>query len=372
MESVGVLVDQELARSEITMGTKIMEDIVNGLDGLKPTSPTDLKKLLIDGLGLPIVKTSEKTGKPSFDKYAMEDYELILATKDDDTAKKILEYRGWGKAISTYFTSFIDKACHDGRIRPNFKIHGTKTSRLSCEKPNFQQIPRTTDEAKRWNKYTKKCIVPTPGWKLWEFDYSNLELRLAAAYSQQENLMEAFNSGQNIWKYMMSELGWNDKNRVKTHTYRTLYGAGLRKTAAGEGITLNEAKKLINDFYKPYPRLKYTLKQINDGAKEQGYISLWTKRRRHFPPTESSHKAANSLFQGSGAEVVKRALIEVYETVCDEFCRLVITVHDSIGLEIREGMEDRYIPRVIAIMERIPTNFFQMKFTVDCHIWAEG
>lgn len=372
MESNGVLVNQELSRSEIALGTQIMDSITESLDGLKPSSPKDLKELLIDGLGLPVVKTSDKTGRPSFDKHAMEEYEILLSHKQDLTAQRILEYRGWQKAVSTYFTAFIEKASADGRIRPNFKIHGTRTSRLACEKPNFQQIPRTTDDAKRWNVNTKKCIIPTPGWRNWEFDYGNLELRLAAAYSDQRNLIDAFNRGDNIWEVMMNDLVWNNKSRVKTFTYSVLFGAGVTRIMNAFGVSRYEAQKLIKEFFAPYPRVKWTIGQINDGAKEQGKITLWTGRIRHFPPTESSHKAFNSLMQGGGAEIVKRALIEIFETVCDSFCRLVLTVHDSIVFEIVDGMEDRYIPRIRAIMERIPTDFFGMSFTVDCHEWGQG
>jgi DNA polymerase-1 len=370
MEQNGVLVNQELARSEIQMGNEIMGNITESLNGLKPTSPKDLQELLIERLELPVVKRSKKTNKPSFDKYAMEEYEAILSNKQDTTAQRILEYRGWQKAVSTYFTSFIEKAHGDGRIRPNFKLHGTRTSRLACEKPNFQQIPKTTDERKRWNLNTKKCIVPTPGWRLWEADYGNLELRLAAVYSDQQNLIDAFNRGDKIWEVMKGDLGWDDKNRVKTFTYSVLFGAGVKRIMNAFGVSRSEAVKLIKEFYAPYPRLKWTIGQVNDGAEQQGYITYWTGRRRHFPATESSHKAFNSLMQGGGAEIVKRALIEIFETVCDEFCRLVLTVHDSIVLEIREGYEHIYLPRIQSIMERIPTNFFGMTFTVDVHEWG--
>src|SRR5690606_24969775 len=107
-----------------------------------------------------------------------------------------------------------------------------------------------------------------------------------------------------------------------------------------------------------FPRLQWASETINQGAKEQGYVRYWTGRRRHFPATESNHKAFNSVLQGGGAEIVKRALIEIAETVADENCRLVLTVHDSIVLEIKDGMEDDYLQRAKSIMERIPTEFF--------------
>lgn len=369
MEKLGVYVDAPLAKSELEYGTMRMEAISSEL-GYNPSSPQDLEILLLGNLNLPIVRTTPN-GKPSFDKYAMEEYELLLAHQNDTTAQSVLEYRGWQKACSTYFEKFLLLVSDDGRLRPNFKIHGTRTSRLSCETPNLQQIPRKTTEAKRWGLNTKKCISATAGYRLWELDYSNLELRLAAVYSGQANLIEAFNTGQAIWDYMSGLLGGWEKAKTKTVTYATLYGAGTKKLAQTMGVSLQESKKTKKRYFDTFPRLLWASQTINQGAKEQGFVRYWTGRRRHFPASESSHKAFNSVLQGGGAEVVKRALIEIAETVCDQYCRLVLTVHDSIVLEIKECMEAPYLAKAKAIMERIPTEYFKMTFTVDAHEWGE-
>jgi DNA polymerase-1 len=370
MERIGISVNTGLAESELSLGTKRMREITSDLGGLNASSPKDLEELLTRRLGLPIVRRTNN-GAPSFDKYAMEEYELLLSNKQDPTAQNILEYRGWQKACSTYFEKFLSLLSPDGRLRPNFKLHGTRTGRLSCETPNLQQIPRTTSEAKRWGLNTKKCISPMMGFQLWELDYSNLELRLAAIYSGQDNLIQAFNTGQAIWDYMSELLGGWEKSKTKTVTYATLYGAGTKKLSQTMGVSLQEAKKTKKRYFDTFPRLKWASETINDGAKEQGYVSYWTGRRRHFPATESTHKAFNSVLQGGGAEVVKRALVEISETVCDEYCRLVLTVHDSIVLEIRKGYEAPYLSQAKRIMETIPTDFFEMMFTVDAHVWGE-
>lgn len=365
MESYGVAIDRSLAESELQMGTQIMSQIIEDLGGLNPTSPKDLEHLLLERLGLPVVRKTPK-GKPSFDKFAMEEYEDILGNRNDPTARMVLEYRGWQKACSTYFKAFLEKQDADGRVRPNFKLHGTRTGRLSCENPNFQQIPRTTDEAKRWNLNTKKCITASSGWNLWELDYSNLELRLAAIYSGQQALIEAFNQGQPIWDYMSDLLGGWEKYKTKTATYAILYGAGKKKLDL-----MGIPDEAYRTYFDTFPRFKWASETINEGAKSQGYVNYWTGRRRHFPPSESPHKAFNSVLQGGGAEVVKRALVEISENVCDQSCRLVLTIHDSIVLEIRQSMENLYLAKAQEIMERIPTEFFEMKFTVDAHEWGK-
>lgn len=368
MEQVGVMVNRQLAQQELSLGQTRMAAISDDLGQLNPSSPQDLELLLLGRLGLPVVKTSDKTGKPSFDKYAMEEYELLLANRQDTTAQSILEYRGWQKACSTYFEKFLSLRSADGRLRPNFKLHGTRTGRLSCETPNLQQIPRKTSEAKRWGLNTKKCITGPNGWRLWELDYANLELRLAAIYSGQTALIDAFNTDTvGIWDMMSELLGGWEKTKTKTATYAILYGAGNKRLDL-----IGIDRKAKKHYFDTFPRLKWASEAINAGAKEQGHVRYWTGRRRHFPPSESPHKAFNSVLQGGGAEIVKRALVEIYETVCDQYCRLVLTIHDSIVLEIRKGMEGPYLAKAQSIMERIPTEFFEMTFTVDCHEWGKG
>jgi DNA polymerase I-like protein with 3'-5' exonuclease and polymerase domains len=112
----------------------------------------------------------------------MEQYDEILSHSDDKRAQLVLEFRGWQKAVSSLYKPATELVSIDGRIRPNFKAHGTKTGRLSCESPNLQQIPRSG--TKPWNGDAKQTFIPELGFKLVEFDYSQLEFRLAAAYGQ--------------------------------------------------------------------------------------------------------------------------------------------------------------------------------------------
>jgi DNA polymerase I-like protein with 3'-5' exonuclease and polymerase domains len=173
---------------------------------------------------------------------------------------------------------------------------------------------------------------------------------------------------------MSSLLGGWEKNKTKTVTYATLYGAGKKKLADTMGVTLDEASDTKDLYFNTFPQIKNTIFLVNTHAKEAGYIKYWTGRRRHFPNTESPHKAFNSLIQGSGAEVVKWALIEIWETLTarntNPLCKLVLTIHDSIVLEIKEGLEDVYLPQAQEIMERIPTEFFEMSFGVESHEWG--
>ncbi len=389
MEQVGVLIDEEIAQREYSKGRKAMAEAVHNLGGCKPSSSKDLEKLLIGRLGLPLVKPTKGTKekdpsewKPSFDKFAMEEYDIILARTNDLTAQHILTYRGWSKSTSTYFRAFLEKRQADGRIRPNFKIHGTKNVRISCGKdtenekveidsPNFQQIPKVRDERKPWNMFTKKCIIPTPGWELIEFDYHNLELRFGAVYSGQPELINGFNNGVDIWELMSSLLGGWDKEDTKTLVYSMMFGAGIQRLMNVFGVSDTGAKKIKSDYFKAFPRFKWKSDEAKSTADAVKYIQLWTGRRRHFEFTNEHRKAYNALLQGGGAELVKRALVRIWRDVCDENCRLVLTIHDSLVFEIKAGMRHIYEPKILAIMEDVPPEF-GLKFTADAHIWGEA
>src|SRR5260370_10299776 len=169
--------------------------------------------------------------------------------------------------------------------------------------------------------------------------------------------------------------GWT-KDETKTFTYMILYGAGYKKIALTMGKDLKEAKRQKEEYFGLFPRIEWASQTINDGAKSTGYVSLWNGRRRHFNTGESPHKAFNSVLQGGGAEVVKRALIRIWEELTDfnrnTLCKLVLTVHDSIVLEIKEGWEEAFTTRAAQIMREIPSEFFGMNFDVDIHEWGMG
>lgn len=139
---------------------------------------------MIDELKLPVVKRSPKTGAPSFDKEAMTIYDEMLEHRDNPTANLIKQYRGWQKSVTSNYLPYVELLSLDGRLRPNYKLHGTKTGRMSCEKPNLQQIPRVSN--KPWNGKMKAAFIPEDDFELWEFDYSQLELRLGTAYAKKK------------------------------------------------------------------------------------------------------------------------------------------------------------------------------------------
>ena len=382
----GIKMDLEYCVREMIKGQTIMDQMRKELY-INPASSNGLKSLLIDKLGLPVVKhtkacekcypTDRRTqaqapeyheGKPSFDKDAMKLYDMMLEAKDDPRAKKILRFRGWQKTVG-FYQAYIDLRDGENVLHPGYKIHGTETGRMSCEKPNLQQIPKAS--VKEWNGELKKAFIPRDGFGLWEFDYSQLEFRLTCAYAEQEDLLEVFNDDErDIFDEMAASMGWLRQN-VKTLVYLILFGGGANRASVAFGVSLDEGKELVEEFHGKYSGIRKISRKAQNLASSRGYVQYWTGRRRHFPKGSKYYRAFNSIIQGGEAEIVKRAMIRLEETVCNEDeCRMVLQVHDSIVFEIAVGKEREYFPRIIEAMERVDFDF-GVRFRVEAKRWGE-
>lgn len=368
MESRGVKVDIPLCEKQATVGKFILEDLIDTLGG-NPGSPIFLKKILIDELELPIVKTSPKTGAPSFDKEAMGIYDEILSRKNDPTAQLIKEYRGWSKSVTSNYVPYTELLSPDGRLRPNYKLHGTKTGRMSCEKPNLQQIPRVSD--KEWNGQMKAAFIPEDGYELWEFDYSQLELRLGAAYADEQELKEVFAEGRDIFTEMSKAIGM-PRHDTKTLVYTTQYGGGVTRISHVFGVSTDRASELRQRYFDTYPGFALIAKQASNVCIQKGKIKLWSERYRHFQNRrDDSHKAFNSVIQGGAADIVEHVMVRLFEEVDDNsLCRMLLQVHDSVVFEIRQNLVEEYKERIIKIMTDIKPDF-GVKFAVDAHEWGK-
>jgi len=368
METRGVRIDQDLSFRELIKGQARMEEIKSEL-GLNPGSPKELAQLLLEELGLPIVGLTP-AGKPCFDKKAMVEYDALLSQMEDSRAGLVKEYRGWQKTTSSNYKPYLDLVSPDGRLRPNYKLHGTKTSRLSCEKPNLQQIPRVSTN--EWNGKLKQAFIPGDGAKLFEADFSQLELRLAAAYANETKLLEVLaDQERDIFSEMAADLKWPRQN-VKTVTYLRLYGGGYSKIMSAFGVSESEAIGIRDEFSDKYRRLGAVSRQAAAKCKARGYVQLWTGRRRHFDnPEQQAHKAFNSVIQGGAAEVVKKAIIKLDREVCDDNCKMLLQIHDSVVFEIAEGFENKYQSLIQEVMNESEFDLNNVRFFTDWHEWGK-
>jgi DNA polymerase-1 len=334
--------------------------------GRNPSAPTDLQALLLEELNLPVVAETPG-GKPSFNRAAMEKYDILLSDLGSDLARDILIYRGWTKAISSSYENYLKYVSADGRVRPNYKIHGTVTGRLSCEKPNLQQIPRASQHD--WDGGLKAAFIPADDWELWDFDYKNLELRLGAAYAGEEGLRNIFAAGRDVFSEMAAELGFSRQD-TKTLVYTMQFGGGRQRIADVFGVTLAEAEVIRDRFFQRYPGMFVAMKKAERTANKNSKVKLWSGRYRHFNGSDQTYKAFNAAIQGGAADIVKRQIVRVHSSLDPDEARILLTVHDSIVVEIRKDRVEVLAPKIKEIMETIIPDF-GVRFEVDYKKWGE-
>jgi DNA polymerase-1 len=375
MERRGILINKPICEQEIAVGEGRMNQLRKEL-GINPGSSTQLKTLLIDEMGLPVVKRSPKTGAPSFDKEAMKDYELILSNNPTYTngpwgsvAANILEYRGWQITLGLCYKKFVELVGPDGRLRTDYWLHGTKTTRTSAHDPNLQQVPKAVEKV--WNRNIKRAFEAQPGYCLLQVDFSQGEMRLATGYSKQPYLMETFQWNKDMWGQMMAELN-RTKPECKTLTYAKMYGAQRNKLRLILGG--DDPDQFITDWEKAHDRIMAYSDRAYKLAQARGYIFLWTGRIRHLSkdPEGGPRLAFNSLLQGGLAEIVKSAMIRLYNELDSEDCRMLLMVHDSVIFEIKREYLEQYIAAIKECMSRVTDEInFDVPFDVEEELWGK-
>lgn len=362
---LGVKVNIPLAVRLEARGLEVMREIESEI-GVKFSGPGSVKAtqdLFWNVLKLPVI-LNKKTGKPTLDKEAMKRYDAILARQDNPIAAKLLEFRGWQKSVTAFYRPYQELVDPDGRIRTDFKPHGTVTGRYSSSKPNLQQIPKESD--KEWNGQAKDCFMPEDGHELWEFDYSQLEFRLSASYAREPKLLDVFNDdSRDIFDEMSLDLGLT-RQQCKTLTYSIQYGAGEQRIMDVFGYGRTEARNAINSWYDNYPGIRRVSDRAKQMATQYGKVELWSGRYRHFAkPKMEARKAFNSTIQGGAADMVKLAMNNIHKELPE--LRMVLQVHDALWFEIPNAQVNFYLPQIKEIMQRPPTESNRVIFKVDGH-----
>lgn len=375
MEQRGVRVDQELCQQMLGRAGEEMGEALTHLGGLNPASNKDMYELFVQKLKFPIVKYTPG-GKPSFDKFAVSMYEELLLRANSPLADHIMQYRGWSKASSAFYKAYLEYVSEDGRLRPQYRHHkdadegGTVTGRLSCANPNLQQIPRVSN--KPWHGRVKDAFIPADGYLLYEADFSQAELRLSAAYAKEDRLIQVFAEGRDIFTEMSTTLNMS-RDDTKTFVYSTQYGAGINRIKTVFSISETEARQIRDNYFYNYPGLKALSDRCQIAAARQGFIRLWTGRRRHFRnPSNEAHKAMNSLIQGGVADIVEGTMIRLWNEVdqpSNGEAKMLLQVHDSIVFEIKKGTEQKWTEKIRDVMRSVQPDF-GVVFDVDVKVWG--
>lgn len=382
LEQRGVGTRPDFCSENAERGRSRMSTILRQV-GFNPASPNEIGKYLLDELGLPVLghtdscikckqgqHYSNHDGKASFNKRVMEEYDEILQASNDPTAKLVAEYRGWQKAVTSLYEPILERVGPDGLIRTDFKQHGTVTGRLSAQHPNLQQVPRNSSNI--WNGRAKYAFHSgREDFLLYGYDYSQLELRLAAAYGNEALLLAEFEQDEADPFAVLAPLIFGSftpefRQETKTFVYANLYGAGLKKIAAQLGRPLHEVEGLYANYHNSIPGIMDISKRVSSLMEQRGFVRYWDGRRRHIRDKRESYKAWNSLCQGGGAQLVKRAMLRCQEFE-DENCFMVLQVHDEITFCIRQDLIPKYEPLIVRAMTDFPE--FGVRFKVEGKEW---
>jgi len=283
-----------------------------------------------------------ETGNGIFDEGALEKIKHPIA-------EQILKIRHLDKRIGTYYSSFLYYADKSGVIHPSMNQAGTETGRFSYSNPNLQNVPKEDEKGKKF--YVRGCFGPRDGHILVSIDYSQQEYRLMLDYAGEHDLIEQINNGADVHQAMADMVGIN-RQQAKTLNFACLYGAGQQKIAEMLGMSIPEAGHLLGLYYSRLPKVAHFQKQVISKGRNRGFIFNWAGRRCHIANPEWAYILPNHLIQGGGADIMKVALVRLYEFLKHTKSRMLITVHDEVLLEMHPPDLD-LIPKIQNIMETV-------------------
>lgn len=349
MELAGISLDEKWLAQESV-------DLENDLKGLEAkifelsgeefnmNSPRQLGEILFEKMQLDPKAKKTKTGQ-----YATSEDVLQKLSSKHEIIKHILEYRTYQKLKSTYvdaLPSQIDK--DDNRVHTNFSQTTAATGRLASVNPNLQNIPIRTLRGQQ----IRGAFVSGEGKKIISADYSQIELRLIAEISGEENMIKAFQDGEDIhastaaklFKIPLAEVSKTQRSQAKTVNFGIIYGQGAFALAEQTGLSRTEAKQMIEAYFETYPKLKEYMAEKVNKARQLGYVETILGRKRHLKDINSNNfvvrghaerNAVNAPVQGSAADIVKIAMIKIDRELEEQQLKtkMLLQVHDELVFE---------------------------------------
>lgn len=349
MELAGISLDENWLKQEsidLENDLRNLEKDIFELSGeeFNMNSPKQLGEILFEKMKLDPKAKKTKTGQ-----YATSEDVLQKLASKHEIIKHILEYRTYQKLKSTYvdaLPSQIDKT--DNRVHTNFSQTTAATGRLASVNPNLQNIPIRTLRGQQ----IRGAFVSGEGKKLISADYSQIELRLIAEISGEENMIKAFQNGEDIhastaaklFGIPLEEVSKTQRSQAKTVNFGIIYGQGAFALAEQTGLSRTEAKQLIDSYYETYPKLKIWMAEQVQKARELGYVETLFNRKRHLKDINSANfvvkahaerNAVNAPIQGSAADIIKIAMINIDKVFEKEKLKtkMLLQVHDELVFE---------------------------------------
>lgn len=366
VERQGALVDGRMLKQQSAELTDRLEELKEQAwtlagEEFNLDSPKQLQQIFYEKLGLPVLKKTPK-GAPSTAEPV-----LVDLARDYELPEVILDYRGLAKLKSTYTDKLpLQINAETGRIHTSYHQAVAATGRLSSSDPNLQNIPIRNAEGRR----IRQAFVAPPGQVIVAADYSQIELRIMAHLSGDANLCDAFAHGKDIHRATaaevfnkgLDEIDDEERRHAKAVNFGLIYGM----SAFGLGRQLNISRALAQDYidryFDRYPGVHEYMENTRERAREQGYVETLFGRRLYLPDINAKHvprrqgaerTAINAPMQGTAADIIKRAMLQVHETLSASSldAAMIMQVHDELVFEVAEGQVDDLVTQVKQIME---------------------
>ena len=367
IERNGVRIDTEALKEtsrHFTIRMREIEEEIYKLAGTEfnVSSPKQVGEVLFDRL-----KIVEKAKKTKTGQYVTSEEVLESLKGKHEIVGKILEHRGLKKLLGTYIDALPELINpKTGRIHTSFNQTVTATGRLSSSNPNLQNIPVRNDDGKE----IRKAFIPDDGCEFFSADYSQIELRIMAHLSEDDNMIEAFREEQDIhaataakiYKINIDEVTREQRSKAKTANFGIIYGISVFGLAERLNVDRKEAKELIDGYFENYPKVKAYMDESIRSARDKGYIETIFKRKRYLPDINSRNavvrgyaerNAINAPIQGSAADIIKVAMIRIYKRFMDEGIKskMILQVHDELNFSVLREEKEKVQQIVISEME---------------------
>ena len=380
MEMNGVCLDTD----SLNETSKILTDRMNEIEkriyelagqSFNIASPKQVGEVLFDKL-----KIVEKAKKTKTGQYVTSEEVLQQLKNKHEIVADILEHRGLKKLIGTYIEA-LPKLINPrtGHIHTSFNQTVTATGRLSSSDPNLQNIPIRGEDGKE----IRKAFVPEPGCLFFSADYSQIELRVMAHLSNDENMIRVFSEGKdlhaataaNIYKKPIEDVTRDERTKSKRANFGIIYGITIFGLAERLDIPRDEAKMLIDGYFQTFPQVKDYMEQSKEIARKQGYVTTLFGRRRYLPDINSQNatvrgfaerNAINAPIQGTAADIIKVAMIRIYNRFKNEGIKskMILQVHDELNFSVYPEEKDQ--------VERIVLEEMQSAFDMKVPLVADS
>lgn len=323
-------------------------------------SNKQLQEILFEKLGLPVLKKTPK-GAPSCNEEVLSEL-----AESHELPQIVLTHRSLSKLKSTYLDALpllVNE--HSQRIHTTYHQTVTSTGRLSSSEPNLQSIPIRSEEGRR----IRQGFIPRTGFKLMAADYSQIELRIMAHLSQDENLVKAFLSGKDIHKATaaemfdvpLDEVTSTQRRNAKAINFGLIYGMSTFGLAKQLGISMQDAKFAIERYFSRYPAVKTFMQQAPSEGAKKGFVETLFQRRLYIPALTATNQIArkagerlaiNAPMQGTAADIIKRAMLDIHQEIKEEDgIKMIMQVHDELVFEVREEEIAHWRERIKTLME---------------------